>query len=546
MRINHQLYSGLCYLTMFLTVAAGIPAQAAMVQTSVSGDITSAASNPFGLNNGDTFSAVAIYDDSLITGSGTETIAYTNPSAMFSLSLTFGSASFTEADDDFFPTGFPVLQFDNGALRGINFEKAGFSNNGFNGLTLGFFTGGSSFHNGVFLEDQGGTTILEGNIDHTTSVTGPVATSNPALTVNGPLNFGNVLVGGPSPSLNATATNAGDAGSTLNGTINAVTGSSDFSSTNSAFSLSQGASDSSAIAYTPGQRGTDNGNVSVTSDGGNANIAVTGKGVAPQLGLNTSNADAGNVRIGTSGTASVGIQNVGDGGLVGVNLTGTLGAGIGKFTGGSFNINLADSANQTFNYTYTPTTRATDNSAVSLSLSNGSVDGTNQAVNQNVGLSGTGVGPQFESFVAPGGTLDFGNVNLGNMGLLTLTIDNNSPDGDLGNLTDLSILNISIGGADAGDFDIVGFSPSILATGESIDVSIQFDPATLGLKVGSLLVETDQSAAFGGDGLNFVYSLVGTATAIIPEPTSIMLSAMGIALLAKRRRNCRQNIAQEN
>ena len=123
--------------------------------------------------------------------------------------------------------------------------------------------------------------------------------------------------GGSPRTPDATATNSGDAGTTLIGSIAAVTGSADFSSTTQAFSLSQGASQSSTVTYTPGQRGGDSGTVSVTSNGGNADLSVSGTGVAPQVGTITGG-DAANVRVGTTGTATVSVPNVGDGNLLGL------------------------------------------------------------------------------------------------------------------------------------------------------------------------------------------------------------------------------------
>jgi len=43
-------------------------------------------------------------------------------------------------------------------------------------------------------------------------------------------------------------------------------------------------------------------------------ITLRAKGVAPLVNLDSSQANAGNARIGTSGSANVGVKNSGDGG----------------------------------------------------------------------------------------------------------------------------------------------------------------------------------------------------------------------------------------
>ncbi len=268
---------------------------------------------------------------------------------------------------------------------------------------------------------------------------------------------------------------------------------------------------------------------------------------APQATVDTGSVDAGLVRIGTSGTASVGVSNVGDGSLVGVNLNGSIAAAVGpQFSGGAHTIDLDDPLNgnaqpdsDTYDYSYTPTGHAIDTEIVALSLTNGNPAGDNSAFQQDLTLMGQGVGPVFDSIVAPGGMLDFGDVILGDTGMLTLDLMNTSTDPNGGNsaLTDLTILNISFGGLDPGLFSVMGFTPgTVISQGGTLPLSLKFDPSVVGMASAVLTVFTDEDAVLGGSGSVFTYDLKGTG--IAPEPITATLALIGLAGLgfATRRR----------
>jgi hypothetical protein len=145
-------------------------------------------------------------------------------------------------------------------------------------------------------------------------------------------------------------------------------------------------------------------------------------GVAPVQSLNTSAANAGYAFVGSTNTASVTIQNVGNGNLSGAgaisNLNGTIASGSRAFslTGGTA-ISLTDGASQTFNYTYTPTQFGPTSVNLSASFSNGSADGTNSANTQSFTLTGTALDHSNASLSSTANqtteTIDFGNVLRG-------------------------------------------------------------------------------------------------------------------------------------
>ena len=99
--------------------------QAAMVNFSVTGTVVAdpwtTDPNPFGLGVGDNITVSGIYDDSLLTGSGEESVNFGLGSSN-SMTLYVGSITFTAADDFMYDSGFPQLLFSDGLFNGVNFE----------------------------------------------------------------------------------------------------------------------------------------------------------------------------------------------------------------------------------------------------------------------------------------------------------------------------------------------------------------------------------------------------------------------------------------
>ncbi len=108
------------------------PALAVPVTATITGtvDIT-LANNPFDLGVNDTVTAVAMYDDALVSPSGLSDIAIDSDLA-FSLNLTFGELTLIETNDRDFGAGFPELGFFNGSLSSIEFLSGEFN---FRGLS---------------------------------------------------------------------------------------------------------------------------------------------------------------------------------------------------------------------------------------------------------------------------------------------------------------------------------------------------------------------------------------------------------------------------
>src|SRR6185503_10441326 len=123
---------------------------------------------------------------------------------------------------------------------------------------------------------------------------------------------------------------------------------------------------------------------------------LTGAGVAPVQ--STSHSNAGNVLVGTSGSAVVTVTNTGDGNLSGLgaasNLNGTAGPGGGDFSRvGTGSVSVVDNGSATVTYTYTPGTRGADSQSITVAYTNGNSDNTNAAQNVVQNLTGAGVAP---------------------------------------------------------------------------------------------------------------------------------------------------------
>ncbi len=348
-----------------------------------------------------------------------------------------------------------------------------------------------------------------------------MAASFPQLTTTpadgGSISFGNVLVG-QTGNATLSAANSGDAGSALAGTCPAAGGEFSPSGPWDFGPLQQGQSDSRSYAYTPASRGPGSRSLTVTSDGGDATITLSGTGVAPVGSVDISGADAGLVRIGSTGTAGLMVNNFGDGNLSGLgapsNLNGTVAAGSGSFAGPGGGISLPDGGSQAFDFAFNPSGHASDSASVSIDFSNGSADGTNGAETVDAQLFGTGVGPIFDSSLPPGSALDFGNLRPGSSETLSLSIGNVSGDADGGNaaLTGLTLLSATIGGADASLFAVPDFvANTVLHKGQSLDLSLTFDAMDLtGSKVASLSILTDQGMPLGVAGETFTFDLAGS------------------------------------
>lgn len=159
MSIFYPLKISLIPLSLFVIPFS---AQAALVSTSLQGTVTvdNGGNNPFGLSNGNSVSASATYDDSVVQGNGmSEQIFLQVPDRSgWDFTITLGSFNFSLADvtnDSTYTSFF----FNNGSLDGIRFIIESIEIAGVQDILLKDFNASRSLfaedatnHNPVYLE----------------------------------------------------------------------------------------------------------------------------------------------------------------------------------------------------------------------------------------------------------------------------------------------------------------------------------------------------------------------------------------------------------
>ncbi|HUB15372.1 MAG TPA: PEP-CTERM sorting domain-containing protein [Acetobacteraceae bacterium] len=330
--------------------------------------------------------------------------------------------------------------------------------------------------------------------------------------------------------------------------------------------------------------GSNNGVVGGVQQGYNqsqtASVTIAGTGVAPINSVTA--ASAGTVRIGSSATATVTVNNIGNGNLSGLGTISNLNAssvtgpsGSPTFAGTGSNpstLSLGDTSSTVLTYVYTPSAHEANAASVTTNFSNGDTTGQNLSQSVQSTITGTGVGPLYKStnygFTQNGTSISHGNtalatptandanlsdaptVSFGNLTVandvthqveLLLNISNLTPDAADGTNTELSLLNADISlsdGNDPGAFSVGNYTDGdVLQVGDSTYLQL-FAYDNLGDPGGSedayLTITTDQDAPFGVDGDTFTYQLAALASSnpTVPEPAS--LAVLGVGLLGLR------------
>lgn len=248
----------------------------------------------------------------------------------------------------------------------------------------------------------------------------------------------------------------------------------------------------------------------------------------------------GEVRVGTSVTDTLSIQRSGP--TAHGAVTGLFPQASGPFSPGStlaYSVTANGAGNAaTRAYTFAPTSRGVFTTDYVVTASQGG--------NKTTTFKGVGVGPVYDvvlgNSVGPNGfpLLDFGIVRIGKGATLPLTISNITTDGVIAqDKTTLSLNIAALGGSEASSFALPLFvlSTKVLA-GKSYELQLNTKlDATMGHKWATLLISTDQNAAFGGNGASFSYDVHAFVT---PEPSSLLLAVSGVLGLGfwsvKRRR----------
>lgn len=133
------------------------------------------------------------------------------------------------------------------------------------------------------------------------------------------------------------------------------------------FSLAAGASQAVVVRFSPTTAGSFSDNLSVTSNGGNASLPVTGTGAtAPAISVTPTSLSFGSVAVGNSADRSFTIQNTGSGTLAGTCNTA---APFSLPNGCSFSLSAGQS--QTINVHFSPTATGSFTGNVGLTSNGG-------------------------------------------------------------------------------------------------------------------------------------------------------------------------------
>ncbi len=425
-----------------------------------------------------------------------------------------------------------------------------------------------SFPSGSNTSNSGGTlTVIGSGVAPTAGVSG---SSGYVLANNATSGVQVTITNSGNGNKAATKTSGGVTLNNLNGSIGTIAG---FSGGGSSVNLGDafgGPASSKTFTFTPtgltkGQTfagsavATFSNGVGVTNKSGNLTATISGTGVAPVNAVtNTSSVLA---RTGTSASATVTVSNIGDGNKSGAgtisNLNGTIGTSLGTGfaakVGNPTTVSLADSASTTLGFTFNPVSRGTSNATTTFSFSNGDTAGTNKAQAVSASIAAQGVGPEFQSKLgvttntptavaggataATGPTINFGSVGYGISATQYLEIANitTDPDGGNASLTNLTLNSFTLGGLDASKFSLGLPGGTVVTKGTSVFLPITVLSTSLGFLNSTLTVFTDQSVALGGIGDTFTFAM----TALVPEPTSLIMlggGLAGLALMRKRRK----------
>ncbi|MEQ9379721.1 MAG: choice-of-anchor D domain-containing protein, partial [Pirellulales bacterium] len=221
------------------------------------------------------------------------------------------------------------------------------------------------------------------------------------------------------------------------------------------------------------------------------------------LSTNTTSLNCGNVRVGDAGSSQTVTASNSGPNFTKVQSLVFPGAS-GQFTGSGSSHNplfkdptLGSDTATSAAYGFSPNARGNFNTNLTVTSDSG---------NRPLALAGNGVGPVYSSV----STLDLGTVFVDGSTSQSIDISNITTDGDLGMLTDLSLLTATITGPDAAAFSIDSFTPlTVVEAGATQGYMIQFDASGLtpGVKTATLTFTTDEGSSFGTLGSQFQVTL---------------------------------------
>lgn len=328
----------------------------------------------------------------------------------------------------------------------------------------------------------------------------------PAISLGGSLDFGDIVVDATSGNLTISVSNTGT--SALNVTNVSLSGShaADYSVSPTTFNVGTGSSQDLTVTFTPSTTGTRTASVDITHDapGGPSSVSLTGNGIQPAITLG-GGVNFGNAVVGvTSSGMTVSISNTGTATL-NVSSVSISGTNASDFTVTPSSFSVGSGGSQDLTVTFTPS--ATGSRAASIDLIHDA-----PVSPSSISLTGTGVQPAVSLSAS---SIDFGDVRVGTAA--------NSIDFTVTNVgtSDLTVSSIAISGSHAGDY-ATSVTSLAVAAGNSQTVSVQFTAGAAGTRSGTVTLTHD--GASGSDTI----SLTGVGV----EPTISTAASLNVGSIA--------------
>lgn len=366
--------------------------------------------------------------------------------------------------------------------------------------------------------------ITSDDTNHTPTVTIPLsgtATNNQIAVSPGLIGFGSQDIddGDTVPAQTVTITNARATSLTITSVTLLGTNPADFTKSNDSgqTTLAPGASRTLDLAFNPSATGARTATLRVISNDAatpTVNVALTGTGSDQQIDVQPPSLNLGSrdIDFGATSQQTITITNNGTALLtftgLGVAITGTDAAdfSISSDTGET---TLGPGLSRILGISFDPTTIGAKTATLTVTS-----DDTHHTPSVNVALSGTGTNNKLGFDPA---NLSFGpqDIAAGATASQIVTFTNNR-------ITTVQILTVGLTGADAGEFGItaVGSTPITIIAGGTANVSVAFNPSTVGSKAATLSVTTNDPSVPTAD-----IALDGAGTNVTPSPTPTLSAA---------------------
>jgi Abnormal spindle-like microcephaly-assoc'd, ASPM-SPD-2-Hydin len=323
----------------------------------------------------------------------------------------------------------------------------------------------------------------------------------PTFSVNtSSLDFGNVAL---NTAVVKTVTLTSTAKYTTFSVNSASTTGSGFSVVGGSFpiNLSPGQSTTLQVQFKPTVNGTASGLMSFTSSSSNTNLPVvslsgTGTGSTPppadpKLTVSAASLAYGSVTVNTAATKTVTLTSSGTSAVT-VNSASITGAGF-SILSGTLPATLTPGQSVTLTVQFKPTTAAALTGQITVSSN--STTGTTSTV----ALSGTGTAAANPKLTVSAASLAYGSVTVNTAATKTVTLTSSGTSA-------VTVNSASITGA---GFSILsGTLPATLTPGQTVTLTVQFNPTTAAALTGQITISSNSTS-----GSTSTVALTGTGTA---------------------------------